>query len=787
MDLLLGGVGAAIGSFFPGGWMIGFSIGTTIGGIIEAGRNQPKVSQGRIDDYRVTGSNLGAAIPRAWGRARLPSNIVWATALVEAAATSSSGGKKGGAQITKYDYYGSFACLILEGDVTRIRRIWADADVIYDDRPERAGYTAAYFADYLNPDNVRFYSDGKLWDGSAFSGAQQRDSAMEADDADCPAYLGFTYIVFESLWVTKFGNRIPNISVEVETAAGVTLEDVLDDLADIADIPSASRDYSSLAGVTVRGLGLTSRRDVREEWASLGLAYFFDHVESDGIVKGVLRGGASSITIDEDHLGASTGEPAKDKVKITRTDELEIPGSIEVTYNSEAMDLQTVSQSATREYGGSVEPEQIPITPIMSENEAATIALITVHLYWLQRTKFAFQLPWRYLTVTPGDIVTLPTPIGGITVRVLEETVNLWGQVEFLAVEDDASLYDMVAVGSDVGAGTDAPEALETLGYIFETNAAFDSDSKALDPWRWGAYLAASGTGSPFPGAQFRAVGEYIQTDEHPSGIMSGGLLGVMGSQSYKSTWGEADTDLANTGSPTSAEWDEVNTVDVTLENGSLTSSTKGDVLATLANMAILGKEIFHFVEAQALGGNQYRLSTLLRGQRGTEWAQDAHAIGDKFLLLGTNDRFLKGLYPLVGYEFDYRVENPQKYYDTPPASSPFTMNGYALKPYAPVHFQVESGALGVSDVVFSWVRRARHDAELMDGSDVPLDEPFESYILYVYDGVTQKRQIVAETTTATYTLAMQAEDFGVIPDPVTFYIQQIGAKMPGYLTSLEL
>jgi hypothetical protein len=54
------------------------------------------------------------------------------------------------------------------------------------------------------------------------------------------------------------------------------------------------------------------------------------------------------------------------------------------------------------------------------------------------------------------------------------------------------------------------------------------------------------------------------------------------------------------------------------------------------ANAAVLGDEIIQFRTATLLLANsrRYRLSGLLRGRRGTEWAVDTHTAHDRFVMI---------------------------------------------------------------------------------------------------------------------------------------------------------
>jgi hypothetical protein len=52
------------------------------------------------------------------------------------------------------------------------------------------------------------------------------------------------------------------------------------------------------------------------------------------------------------------------------------------------------------------------------------------------------------------------------------------------------------------------------------------------------------------------------------------------------------------------------------------------------ANLLLVGQEIIQFADAEQLGPSDWRLSKLLRGRRGTEWAMSMHQVGEFVLVL---------------------------------------------------------------------------------------------------------------------------------------------------------
>ena len=62
--------------------------------------------------------------------------------------------------------------------------------------------------------------------------------------------------------------------------------------------------------------------------------------------------------------------------------------------------------------------------------------------------------------------------------------------------------------------------------------------------------------------------------------------------------------------------------------------SCDDEALAQGVNLAVLGGEVLQFGAVEPLGQGRFRLSRLLRGQYGTEWAVWTHAPGELFALI---------------------------------------------------------------------------------------------------------------------------------------------------------
>ncbi|CAA0088220.1 Uncharacterised protein [Starkeya nomas] len=202
--LVLGALGGTIGGalFGPLGAMAGRALGALGGAAIDSMVLTPgRRSEGpRLTEFGTMTSTEGAAMPRLYGRARLSGQVIWAAPVEEVVSTQtqSAGGKggelAGGVTTTTYRYFGSFAVGLCEGPVTRIGRIWADGRLLDTTRLA-----------------VRLHRGGE---------DQLPDPLIEARAPGAPAYRGLAYLVFERLPLAGFGNRLPQISIEVERAVG---------------------------------------------------------------------------------------------------------------------------------------------------------------------------------------------------------------------------------------------------------------------------------------------------------------------------------------------------------------------------------------------------------------------------------------------------------------------------------------------------------------------------------------------------------------------------------------
>lgn len=184
-QLLLTAAGQAGASFLQAG------ASTLVGNVFAPDREGP-----RLDGLSVQTSTEGAFVPIVYGRMRLAGQVIWMGPVTETA--RSSGGGKGGPELTEYQYAASFAVALCEGPIAGIGRIWANGEILNHDAAVMRLHTG--------------------------SDTQAPDPLIEAVEVRAPAYRGLAYMVFEDLPLDAFGARLPNLSFEV-LGAGATDSD----------------------------------------------------------------------------------------------------------------------------------------------------------------------------------------------------------------------------------------------------------------------------------------------------------------------------------------------------------------------------------------------------------------------------------------------------------------------------------------------------------------------------------------------------------------------------------
>ena len=186
-------------------------------------------------------------------------------------------------------------------------------------------------------------------------------------------------------------------------------------------------------------------------------------------------------------------------------------------------------------------------------------------------------------------------------------------------------------------------------------------------------------------------------------------------------------------------------------------------------NLAVIGNELIQFGSAQAIAPGRFRLSRLLRGRRGSEWAMAAHIAGEPFLLIDA--RALKGIAAsasMIGTGVTVTAYGPGNIGQEPLVSR--TVQGEAARPLSPAQLR---GAVRVDGTLdLSWTRRSRRGFAWIDAVDVPPDPDLSGYRITVTGSAASAEYSVTEPQLVVS--AAQVASLGV--GPLTINARQAGS-----------
>lgn len=549
-----------------------------------------------------------------------------------------------------------------------------------------------------------------------------------------------------------------------------TLQSTVEALCARAGMPAGTYDASALAAITkpVRAYALGQVSPARTAIESLMASHYFDAYVTDKLYF-VQRSGASALTVDADDLGSGLDAASDELLPITIGSDVEVPAQVAVSYMNADGDYNTATEHSDRLLSGQVTTAQVQIPLALTSSEAKGIADAMVLDGYASRVGGTMALPLSYARLVPSDVVTVPDADGNTyRVRIVRRT-DSGPLLEFEWVLDDVTALESAGVTSTDYAPT-VVVALpgDTQIALMDIPLLRDADDTL------GHYVAATSTGSTWPGASIQRSADGVEYTEAAS-IGERAVIGTTTTALGSWTGGRV--------------FDETSTVTVSIGLGTLSSSTRSAMLAdTSVNAMLVGSEVIRFRTATLVTTGVYTLSGMLRGQRGTEGAMTGHASGERVVLLRTAGlRYVTIDTPSLAVARSYKGVTRGRALDSATAES-FTCNGVSLKPWAPVALRVAVEAGGLA---LSWLRRSRLASTFTGpaGAVVPLGEESESYsvdVVLVSSGATL-RTITTTSNEATYSPSQQTADGVSGATAIRFDVYQVSAEVGrGYAASVS-
>ena len=722
--LVLTAVGTTLGG------PIGGALGAIVGQAADAAIFAPKARQGpRLGALAVQTSSYGSEIPKIFGTMRVAGTVIWATDLRET--RSSSGGGKGRPKTIQYSYSASFAVALSGRPIRAVRRIWADGKLLRG----QAG-------DFKTETGYRLYPGNE---------AQLIDPLIASAEGigQAPAFRGIAYAIFEDFQLADYGNRIPSLTFEIEADEGpLTIGTVAAELSDgsVRDDGTPSVIGYAASGDTVRG-AIEALSDI----VPLTL-----HDDGERLHISAEIGAAHSLAAAQ--CGATGVGGAGGRSSFARGPASAAMTDISLVYYDIARDYQAGLQRATRR-APALRSDRRALPAALSASAAKAFAERRLSAAWAERSSGHVHLGWRDAGLRPGAVVRIEGQAGAWRIRgwTLDRMVV---SLDLARVREGAM---PLAESASPGRPVRQPDLRHGPTVVHLLDVPLDGGAPINHPR---LLVAAAGVEPGWRGATLSLSHD------------GGASWQDGGSTAAPAVMGLATSVLDAAGS---ALIDAAHDVEVTLLHDAMWLESRSDAaLVNGANLAALGDELIQFGRAEPLGANRFRLSRLLRGRRGTEWAATTHVSGEAFILIEPASLAALDL-PAASIGGEARViARGVGDGDTPPLAVR-RIDGEAVRPPSPMHLKAQ--ALAGGDVELEWVRRSRAGWAWLDGSDTPLGEEAELYRLTIA-GAGFERSIDLTSPSYLYPTADLAADS--VQGPVEIRISQIGAGGASHPTQIS-
>lgn len=503
--------------------------------------------------------------------------------------------------------------------------------------------------------------------------------------------------------------------------AGPYLADVILDLCARAGIRSDSIDVSECYDDIVMGLKVNTKEGINTVLKPVLMAFRVDAAEFDKRLHFYKRGRSPIVRIRWDEL--ATDNPSS--MQMTRVQEDKLPRRINVAHLDPDGGYANNKQYAHRKSNMVNAKSEETLEPgfVMTADQAAELAMITLKQRWYEQMTYKFKLPMKYTYLTAADTFEFEDKDGTIHTIRIDERNTADGIICCEGTQDGGALAYNTKV---TGLPLDPPKST-TPGIIGETRLEIINTS----PWsdandKIGLHIAVAGESSGWYGCDL--IGS---TD---GGVTYTDLARI----ETPATLGETTTAIVDEADPTYSA-DQSVTVQ---SNFALESSPEGQLL-----LILVGDELMYYRNAVPLGSGLYRLTGLVRGRYNT--AIESWPVDSRFVFIDTSVTFVEMPRFTIGMELYVKpVSLGLTEDETVPVTYDFDPC-YSQTEWAPTN--VEASRDVSDNVTVTFIGRARFGIE-----SNPYDGTFfRGYRIKFSDGFS------FDTYDETYTRA-------TTPDPVT-------------------
>ncbi len=523
-----------------------------------------------------------------------------------------------------------------------------------------------------------------------------------------------------------------------------------------AGMPEARIDVTGLWGA-IEGYAIGALESPRASITTLSRHFGFDAVETEGMIRFVMRGRPAVANVTHDDLVAAR---EGDVLELTRAQETELPQALkwqvaraDEDYDAALVEARRITVDTTR-----ITSESFPMAVPPEEAERrCRRALVEA---WTGRETAAFRLPPSRLALDPADVVALAHDGRKVQLRLVSIADTDARGIE--AVRQDSNAHDL-RPGSP-------RRALLAQAVVFSAPAVLLMDLPQLSEDQPAHRPFAAAHAVPWPGEMAVFRGPSTDSFELLTTFGSRARIGALVADLYPG--------------PVS-RFDLGNALVVDLASGTLESVTDLSLFGGANALAVESAtgiwEIVQAGSAELIAPGRYRLTRLLRGQRGTEGALgNPTPAGARVVLLDDSLASLPIAEADLGLPWNWRIGPANRSVsDQAYVAQTFTPEGIGVRPFSVVHVeQPWRRPRTPGDLTIRWTRRSRAlSADSWGAVEVPLVEETEAYEVEILNGPTVKRTLTTSATSVIYTAAQQTADWGalLVPgDSVTVRIFQL-------------
>ena len=543
----------------------------------------------------------------------------------------------------------------------------------------------------------------------------------------------------------------------------VNNRDIVKYLLDKTGIQTSEYDVTNLNGSSV-GYKIAQSMTIRDAIEPIQKIEPFDAKESNGQLIFRSRTNSSIQSIIKDKMSFNEGiEPLVENYTLNQVAIDEVPIEINVKYIDISRDHDVNTETSRREQRplrSQKNSTDIEVPFVLNKASGQRIARQQLYDAWSFKDNYEFSTSREFEVYEPGDILSIETDSGFISVRITEKENNGYNIIKFKAQKTSTVLNRVIDEDTIENNFTGA-----NLSSVGPTNMRFLDLPPLTDSINQsGFYFAAEGYGTNrWSGCNIYKSNDNGLTYNNYQSVTKKSNIGY--TLNALNAWNDQDI------------IDSINYVDV-YSDKELSSVSQETILSSkTVNMALIGSEIIQYQNAELIDVNTYRLSNLRRNLKQT--SSTSHIINEDFIQLDFNVQL---------FSQDISENNVNKLYNVvsfgktlnDSINVSFTNTNNIIKPLTPI-FNVGRYTDGLH---FEMTRQFRSNEQLRDLTDIPEDDAgtFTWYV-DIYSGSTFKRTLSTTTSSGytasiTYTTANMTTDFGsaglntTLPITLVYYVQ---------------